>query len=74
MTNPIGSGQDLAHQPAVAVARQADAAEAATRKAQRNHDQAGRLAVELIQNAAKVSAPTPEPPKEERGSLVDKTA
>jgi hypothetical protein len=73
MTNAIGSAQDPALQPAAAATRPIDPGIAATRKALQQQQAAGTLAVQLIQNAAKVSTPPP-PSAGQRGGLVDRTA
>jgi hypothetical protein len=76
MTNAIGTNQDPALQPAAAAAKQVDVAAEATRKAHAEHESAGRLAVDLIEKAAKVSDVNAEPARQDdtRGSLVDKRA
>ena len=75
MTNAIGTSQDPALQPAAAAAKQDDVAAAATRKVQESHETAGRLAVDLIEEAGKVSATNANPARDEpRGRLVDKQA
>jgi hypothetical protein len=77
MTNAIGSNQDPALQPAAAAAKQVDVAAEATRKAHEEHESSGRLAVDLIEEAAKVSDVNPDPaPRQDdtRGHLVDKRA
>jgi len=73
MTNAIGSAQDPALQPAAAAARPIDAGVAATKKALDQQQSTGRLAVQLIQEAAKAASPPPEP-HSPRGKLVDRTA
>jgi len=75
MTNAIGSAQDPALQPAAAAAKPIDAGVAATRKSLDQHQAEGRLAVQLIQEAAKVAAPRPDHASHgSRGRLVDRTA
>jgi len=77
MTNAIGSSQDPALQPAAAAARQVDVAAEATRKAHEEQESAGRLAVDLIEEAAKVSDVNTDPAPQRddaRGNLVDKRA
>lgn len=73
MTNAIGSAQDPALQPAAAAARPIDAGIGATRRALQQQLSAGTLAVQLIHNAAEVSAP-PLFDAGQRGRLVDRTA
>jgi hypothetical protein len=73
MINAIGNAQDPALQPAAAAARPIDAGVAATRKALQRSQDTGTLAVQLIQNAAKVATP-PSPDAGSRGRLIDRTA
>lgn len=73
MTNPIGSTQDPALQPAAAAARTTDAGTEATRKALDQQELEGREAVQLVKDA-----PPPPPPAAveagSKGRFVNKTA
>ena len=71
MTQPI-NGSDPALQPAAAAARQTDLGVEATRKALDQVQLEGRLAVQLIQEAAVAVAVEPEPSA--KGTIVDRTA
>lgn len=73
MTNAIGSAQDPALQPAAAAARPIEAGVAATKQSLDQQQSTGRLAVQLIQEAAKAASPTSEP-HPGRGKIVDRTA
>jgi hypothetical protein len=71
MTQGI-SGSDPALQPAAAAARQTEFGVEATRKALDHVLLEGRLAVQLIEQAAAAVPATAEP--SHKGSIVDRTA